>query len=107
MKTRKRILAYLLTLTLAMTSLPTQLFAQTTNDLPLHMSALVDTQTTTPEAIQINPNKYFGDGYEVEFKVTYQWAGAFNGEFMFSNTSNEPLENWRLNSNIWKLDNDF
>lgn len=58
LKTKKRILAYLLTFTLAMTSLPIQLFAQTTNDLPLPMSALVDTQTTTPGAIQINPNKY-------------------------------------------------
>ncbi len=96
MKTKKRILAYLLTFTLAMTSLPIQLFAQTTNDLPLHMSALVDTQTTTPGAIQINPAKYVGDGYEVEFKVTNQWPGSFNGEFMLTNTSNVPLENWTL-----------
>ncbi len=90
MKTKKRILAYLLTLTLAMTSLPTQLFAQTTNDLPLPISALVDTQTTTPGAIQINPTKYVGDGYEVEFKVTNQWPGAFNGELVLTNTSTNP-----------------
>ncbi|ADZ83921.1 cellulose binding domain-containing protein [Cellulosilyticum lentocellum] len=96
MKTKKRILAYLLTLTLAMTSLPTQLFAQTTKDVPLPMSALVDTQTTTPGAIQINPSKYIGDGYQVEFKVTNQWPGAFNGEFVLTNTGDKPLENWTL-----------
>ena len=96
MKTKKRILAYLLTLTLAMTSLPTQLFAQTTKEVPLPMSALLDTQTTTPGAIQINPKKYVGDGYEVEFKVTNQWPGAFNGEFVLTNTSGKPLENWTL-----------
>ena len=108
MKTKKRILAYLLTLTLAMTSMPTQLFAQITNDLPLPMSSLVDTQTTTPGAIQINPTKYVGDGYEVEFKVTNQWTGAFNGEFVLTNTSDKPLENWTLKfdfeheiSNMW------
>ena len=96
MKTKKRILAYLLTLTLVMTSLPTQLFAQTTKDASVPMSALVDTQTTTPGAIQINPAKYVGDGYEVDFKVTNQWPGAFNGEFVLTNTSDKPLENWTL-----------
>ena len=96
LKTKKRVLAYLLTLTLAMTSLPIQLFAQTTNDLPLPMSALVDTQTTTPGAIQINPSKYTGDGYQVEFKITNQWPGAFNGELVLTNTADKPLENWTL-----------
>ncbi len=96
LKTKKRVLAYLLTLTLAMTSLPTQLFAQDTINTPVPISALVDTQTTTPGAIQINPNKYVGDGYEVEFKVINQWPGAFQGEFVLTNTSNQPLENWTL-----------
>ena len=96
MKTKKRILAYLLTLTLAMTSLPTQLFAQTTNDLPLPMSALVDTQTTTPGAIQINPVKYVGDGYEVEFKVTEQKEETFTGKFTLTNTGTYDIEDWTL-----------
>lgn len=96
LKTKKRVLAYLLTLTLAMTSLPTQLFAQDTINTPVPISALVDTQTTTPGAIQINPNKYVGDGYEVEFKVVNKWPGAFQGEFVLTNTSDQPLENWTL-----------
>ena len=96
MRGKRKIIAYLLSMALMLTSLPTQLFAQVTNDLPIPMTALVDTQTTTPGAIQINPNKYIGDGYEVEFKVTNQWPGAFNGEFVLTNTSDKPLENWTL-----------
>lgn len=108
MRRKRKIIAYLLSMALMLTSLPVQLFSQTTNDLPLPMSTLVDTQTTTPGAIQINPNKYIGDGYEVEFKVTNQWTGAFNGEFVLTNTSDKPLENWTLTfdfeheiTNIW------
>ena len=100
MKTKKRILAYLITLTLAMTSLPVQLFAQDTINTPLPMTALVDTQTTTSGAIKIKPTKYVGDGYEVEFNVTNQWPGAFIGEFVLTNTSDKPLENWILKFNF-------
>ena len=96
MRKKRKIIAYVLSMALMLTSLPIQLFAQVTNDLPLPISALIDTQTTTPGAIQINPNKYIGDGYEVEFKVTNQWTGAFNGEFVLTNTSDKPLENWTL-----------
>ena len=96
MKTKKRILAYLLTLTLAMTSLPIQLFAQDTINTPVPMSALIDSKVTTPGAIEIKPTKYVGDGYEVEFKVTNQWPGEFQGEFILTNTSDKPLENWTL-----------
>ena len=96
LKTRKRFLAFSLAFALTMTSLPVQLFAQTTKDASVPISALVDTQTTTPGAIQINPNKYVGDGYEVEFKVVNQWPGAFQGEFVLTNTSDKPLENWTL-----------
>lgn len=96
MKTKKRILAFLLTLTLTITSLPMHLFAQETTDTSLSMSAIVDSQTTTPAVIEINPNKYIGDGYEVEFKISSQWPGAFNGELILTNTGDEALENWTL-----------
>ena len=96
MRKKRKIIAYVLSMALMLTSLPIQLFAQVTNDLPIPMTALVDTQTTTPGAIQINPNKYIGDGYEVEFKVVNKCSGTFQGEFVLTNTSNEPLENWML-----------
>ncbi len=96
MRRKRKIIAYLLGMTLMLTSLPVQLFAKDTTNTPLPMTALVDTQTTTPGAIDIKPTKYIGDGYEVEFKVTNQWIGAFNGEFVLTNTSDKPLENWTL-----------
>ena len=96
MKTKKRKLAYLLTLTLAMTSLPIQLFAQTINDLPLPISATIDPQTTTPGAIEIKPTKYIGDGYEVEFKINGKEDEMYNAEIIIANTGKEALDSWTL-----------
>ena len=50
----------------------------------------LESQTTTSNVIGIDrASKFSGDGYEVEAKVNNQWNGAFNGEFILKNTSNE------------------
>ena len=109
MKTIKRVLSFLLTLALIMTSLPVQVFA-TEKSLGVTSSetGLLSTQTTMPEVIQLNPNKYVGDRYEAEFKVNSKWPGAFNGEIILKNTGENALENWTLKfdfeheiSNMW------
>lgn len=109
MKVRRKIQTYFLVFTLIMTILPTQLFAEEIVSTPTTMETnLPERQITTPEVININPNIYVGDGYEVEFKVTNQWEGAFNGELILKNTGEKALENWTLKfdfgheiTNIW------
>ncbi len=39
---------------------------------------------------------FTGDRFEVVFKVTGQWSGAFNAEITLKNTSDHPIENWAL-----------
>lgn len=96
MKIKRRILTTLLATTLTITSLPIQLFAQEVTAKPLPIAALVDSQTTTSGAIGIKPSKYVGDGYEVEFKVTNKWPGAFNAEISITNNTEETIEDWTL-----------
>lgn len=96
MRRKRKIIAYLLSMTLMLTSLPIQLFAKDTTSTPLPMTALVDTQTTTPGAIDIKPTKYIGDGYEVEFKVTEQKEETFTGKFALTNTGTYDIEDWSL-----------
>lgn len=96
---RRKIIAYLLTVVLMMTSVPVTLSAEEVTETQTQqpIATLVDTNnTTTSAALEIKPTKYIGDGYEVEFKVTNQWTGAFSGEFVLTNTSDKPLENWTL-----------
>ena len=59
MRRKRKIIVYVLSMVLMLTSFPIQLFAQVTNDLPVPMTALVDTQTTTPGAIQIGKGDYY------------------------------------------------
>lgn len=96
MRKKRKIIAYLLSMVLMLTSLPVQLFAQETTETLLPMTALVDTQTTTPGAIDIKPTKYIGDGYEVEFKVTEQKEETFTGKFALTNTGTYDIEDWSL-----------
>ena len=96
LKTRKRFLAFSLAFALTMTSLPVQLFAQEVTEMPLPMTAVIDTQITTPGAINIKPAKYVGDGYEVEFKVTEQKEKTFTGKFALTNTETYDIEDWTL-----------
>ncbi len=114
----KRNIAYLLSMTLILTSLPTRIFAQEGSTIPNSSTLLnnvesttsssLELETTTPGALEIIPNKYVGDGYEVEFKVTNRWPGGFNGEFIVTNTGEKDIENWTLQyefehkiTNIW------
>lgn len=60
MKMKKKILSTLLALTLTMTSLPTNLFAQEIIETSQPMTKLVGTQTTTLSALEIKPTKYIG-----------------------------------------------
>lgn len=39
---------------------------------------------------------YIGEGYEVTFKVTSQWTGAFNADVSIRNTSDKIIDNWAL-----------
>lgn len=82
MKTRKRILSFLLILTLIMTAMPTQAFAFT---------------KCYPQCIPTF-EKYVGERFETQFKVTSIWPGNYTGEIIFNNTGTETLENnrWRL-----------
>lgn len=91
-----------------MSMLPVQTFAGQTTEKELLQIQMLENEITTPAAIQIVPNKYIGDGYEVEFKVNSKWPGNFNGELRLTNTGEKTLENWTLQfdfaheiSNIW------
>ena len=49
-----------------------------------------------------------GTGYEVEFKVTSSWTGAFNADVIITNTGDKVIDNWALSfvmphkiTNIW------
>ncbi|MDD4295468.1 MAG: cellulose binding domain-containing protein [Ruminiclostridium sp.] len=51
---------------------------------------------------------FTGDGYEVTFRVTSQWKGAFNADVTLKNTGENTIENWSLQfalpheiTNIW------
>ena len=39
---------------------------------------------------------YKGEGYEVTFTVTSQWAEAFNADVTIKNTSNKVIDNWAI-----------
>lgn len=96
MKARKKVLAYLLIFTLIITSLPTQLFSKEKDVASAAKKDLMKNEKTTSSMIEINENKFVGDGYEVEFKVSSHWPGAFNGELVLTNTGEKALENWTL-----------
>lgn len=83
MKKIMKIVSLLLVLTLSVTSFPIDVLAQ---DNTVNEISTKDDST----------NKYIGDGYEVEFKISNQWDGAFNGELVITNTGDKPLENWTL-----------
>ena len=51
---------------------------------------------------------YKGEGYEVNFKVTSSWTGAFNADVTIKNTSDAVIDNWAIGfsmpyeiTNIW------
>lgn len=53
-------------------------------------------------------NVYYGNGYNVEFKITSAWEDAFNVEVTIRNTSETEIENWAISFampyeiiNIW------
>ena len=100
MRKKRGIIAYVLSLLMIVTSLPTQTFAESSrNALHEEISIIngLEQQVTTSAGLQINEQtKYVGNGYEVSFKVTNKWDGAFNGEISITNTSNEIIENWGL-----------
>ncbi|HHX63251.1 MAG TPA: hypothetical protein GX707_21465, partial [Epulopiscium sp.] len=107
MKWRKTV-SLLLVLTLIITVLPVQVFANSKVGVGAPKLQELETQETTPAAIQIIPNKHISDDYEVEFKVNSKWPGNFNGELIITNTGKKELENWAIQfdfdheiSNIW------
>lgn len=68
----------------------------------------VGVSSVSGSAIGITDQKFIGDGFEAEFKVTSRWEGAFNGSITITNTSDIAIENWILMfdmkndiSNIW------
>ena len=108
MKIRKRVLSVLLAFILTMISLPAQMFAKEKETAANAKKVLVKNEKTTSSVIEVNPNKFTGDGYEVEFKVSNEWPGAFNGEIILTNTGDKKIENWSLKfdfeheiSNMW------
>ena len=51
---------------------------------------------------------YKGEGYEVNFKVTSSWTGAFNTDVTIKNTGDAVIDNWAIDfsmpyeiTNIW------
>lgn len=96
MKRKRKIVSLLLVLTLMMAMLPTQIFAKKTTEIKSLQVQTLENEITTPAAIQIVPNKYIGDGYEVEFKVSSKWPGNFNGELRLTNTGEYVFEDWQL-----------
>ncbi len=51
---------------------------------------------------------YYGDGFDVTFKVSSQWSSAFNADVTINNTSDKVIDNWTLEflmpyeiTNIW------
>lgn len=96
MRRKRKIITYLLSMALMLTSLPVQLFAQEVTEMPPSMTAVVDTQTTTPGAIDIKSAKYVGEGYEVEYKVTEQKEETFTGKFALTNTGTYDIQDWSL-----------
>ncbi len=105
---RKKILALLLTFACILTSLPTCIFAVDDYETNLVKVDLSRNEITTSSIYNIEYDKFIGDGYEVEFKVTNKWKGNFNGELIISNTGKEAIENWTLRfdfdhkiNNIW------
>ncbi len=96
MRKKRKIIAYVLSMALMLTSLPIQLFAQVTNDLPTPMAVIVDTQTTTHGAIQINPAKYVGDGYEILIQEIDKDDTWINREIHITNTLDKSIKDWNL-----------
>lgn len=84
MKGRK-IVSLLLALALIMATLPVQVFAKEKAGVGAPILQGLETQETTPAAIELIPNKYVGDGYEVEFKVNSQELDIFSGEIILTN----------------------
>ncbi|SHO49444.1 cellulose binding domain-containing protein [Anaerocolumna xylanovorans] len=65
-------------------------------------------RTVTGGAITPGNNKFSGNGFDVEFNITGQWEGAYNGSITIKNTGNTAIENWCISfkssnriSNIW------
>lgn len=52
--------------------------------------------TATVKAEEKNLEIYNENGIMITFKVTSQWEKAFEGQFILSNQSNAPLENWKM-----------
>lgn len=57
---------------------------------------------------ELEQTVYAGEGYEVTFKVTSAWNGAFNADVTIKNTSDKEIDNWALGfampyeiTNIW------
>ena len=72
---KRKILSYLLSLTLMMTSMPTQFFATEVDAQSNETYIDFEQQTTTESMIKVGqPHEYSGDGFNVSFEVTDQWA---------------------------------
>jgi len=80
LKMRRRILALLLIITVMFTSV------QIT---PINANA----QTVSQIADNI---RYSGNGFDVYFKITSSWEGAFIANVTLTNTGNKLIENWAL-----------
>lgn len=57
---------------------------------------------------QQNQAVFTGEGFEILFKVTSQWDGAFNADVTIKNTSDKVIDNWAIGfampyeiTNIW------
>ena len=68
----------------------------------------IENDTTTSSNLDIDNNKYYGDGFEVEFNILQKYGKRFQGEIILTNTSDKKLENWNLKfdftskiNNIW------
>ena len=72
MQIRRKILSLILAVTLMITSLPAQLFAQeaVTSLMPVQKIDQLNTEITTSAGVEVNQSVVFTeDGFEAEFKV--------------------------------------
>lgn len=82
-KPLRRILsAFLVLLLLVNTITPTNLLAQETKGVQ------------TQESSQVTSKTYYCNGLEINFQITSQWEGAFNGMVTIQNVSDQTIRSW-------------
>lgn len=64
--------------------------------LTMLISPFTNVQAAKKDKNSTQSTVYKGEGYEVTFKITSQWADAFNADVTIKNTSNKVIDNWAI-----------